>query len=121
MKDLVLILQLLEEATRELSSEQTVPCSKIILLLSTILTELRRNLIDEDEAQNPADNETQVHDDDETQVPESQGSNIPRSEESQQVITGLIESIERRWHNFEEDDIYSVSTLLDPRFKEAFQ
>ena len=87
-------------------------------MLIAILTELRRNLVDEDETQIPADNETQINDNDETQVPESQGSNIPRSEESQQVVTGLIASIERRWHNFEEDDIYSVSTLLDPRFKE---
>ena len=78
-------MQPLEEATRELSVEQTVSCSKVIPLLNAILIELRKNIVDDDE--------TQLPDDDETQVPESQGSNIPNSEESQQVVTGLIDSI----------------------------
>ncbi|XP_065895779.1 zinc finger BED domain-containing protein 4-like [Dysidea avara] len=72
---------------------------------------LRKNVVDDDE--------TQVPDDDETQVPESQGSSVPTSEESQQVVVGLIASIERRWLNYEEDKIYSICTLLDPRFKEV--
>ena len=110
MKELVQILQPLEETTRELSSEQRVSFSKAIPLLNAILTELRRNVADEDE--------TQVPDDDETQVEKSQETSIPTSEESQQVITGLIESIERRWYNYKEDDVYSVCTMLDPRFKE---
>ena len=40
MKELILILQPLEEATRELSSEQTVSCSKVIPLLIATLIEL---------------------------------------------------------------------------------
>ena len=56
LKELVLILQTLEESTRELSSRQTVSCSKVIPLLITILIELRRNLVNEDETQIPADN-----------------------------------------------------------------
>ena len=83
----------------------------MIPLLNALLFELRKNVLDDDE--------TQVADDDETQVPESQGSSVPRSEESQQVVAGLIASIERRWLNYEEDRIYSISTLLDPRFKEV--
>ena len=74
--------------------------------------ELRKNVIDDDETQVPDD-------DDETQVPESQGSSVPTSEESQQVVVGLIASIKRRWLNHEEDRIYSICTLLDPRFKEV--
>ena len=77
LNKLVQILKPLEEATRELSVEQTVSCSKVIPLLNAILIELCKNIVD----------------DDETQVPESQGSNIPNSEESQQVVTGLIDSI----------------------------
>ena len=111
MSELIQILQPLEEATRELSTEQRVSCSKVIPLLNALLFELRKNVLDDDE--------TQVADDDETQVPESQGSSVPRSEESQQVVAGLIASIERRWLNYEEDRIYSISTLLDPRFKEV--
>ena len=82
----------------------------MIPLLNALLFELRKNVVDD---------ETQVSDDDETQVPESQGSSVPSSEESQQVIAGLIESIERRWLNYEGDRIYSICALLDPRFKEV--
>ena len=39
-------------------------------------------------------------------------------EESQQVVAGLIASIEQRWLNYE-DRIYCICTLLDPRFKEV--
>ena len=111
MSELIQILQPLEEATRDLSTEQRVSCSKVIPLLNALLFELRKNVVD--------DNETQVPDDDETQVPESQGSSVPSSKESQQVFAGLIASIERRWLNYEEDRIYSICTLLDPRFKEV--
>ncbi|XP_065895777.1 zinc finger BED domain-containing protein 4-like [Dysidea avara] len=111
MSELIQILQPLEEATRELSAEQRVCCSNVIPLLNALLFELRRNVVDDDE--------TQVPDDDESQVPESQGSSVPTSEESQQVVVGLIASIERRWLNYEEDRIYSICTLLDPRFKEV--
>ncbi|XP_065895790.1 zinc finger BED domain-containing protein 4-like [Dysidea avara] len=100
-----------KEATRKLSAEQRVCCSNIIPLPNALLFELRKNVVDDDE--------TQVPDDDETQVPESQGSSVPTSEESQQVVVGLIASIERRWLNYEEDKIYSICTLLDPRFKEV--
>ena len=31
----------------------------------------------------------------------------------------MIHSIETRWIDYENDDIYSISTLLDPRFKEV--
>ena len=101
MSELIQILQPLEEATRELSTEQRVSCSnlKVIPLLNALLFELRKNVVDD---------ETQVSDDNETQVPESQGSSVPSSEESQQVIAGLIESIERRWLNYEGDRIYSI-------------
>ncbi|XP_065895786.1 zinc finger BED domain-containing protein 4-like [Dysidea avara] len=99
------------KATRKLSAEQRVCCSNIISLPNALLFELRKNVVDDDE--------TQVPDDDETQVPESQGSSVPTSEESQQVVVGLIASIERRWLNYEEDKIYSICTLLDPRFKEV--
>ena len=99
MKELVEILKPLEEATWELSTEQRVSCSKVIPLLNALLFELRKNVVDDDE-----NHETQVPDDDETQVPESQGrSSVPNSEESQQVVTGLIASIERRWLNYEDD------------------
>ena len=61
-----------------------------------------------------------VPDDDKTHMPESQGSSgPPSSEESQQVVCGLIASIERIWLNYDEDRIYSVCTLPDPRFKEV--
>ena len=111
MSKLIQILQPLEEATRELSTEQRVSCSKVIPLLNALLFELRKNVFDD---------ETQVSDDDETQVPESQGSSVSSSEESQQMIAGLIELIERRWLNYEEDRIYSICALLDPcRFKEV--
>ena len=111
MSELIQILQPLEEATRELSAEQRVCCSNVIPLLNALLFELRKNVVD--------DVETQVPDDDETHVPESQGSSVPTSEESQQVVVGLIASIERRWLNYEEDRIYSICTLLDPRYKEV--
>ena len=75
MKELVQILQPLEEATRELSIKQRVSYSKVIPLLNAILFELRKNVID--------DNETQVPDEDETQVPESQGNSVPSSEDTQ--------------------------------------
>jgi len=81
-------------------------------LSNALLFELRKNVVDDDE--------TLVPDDDETQVPESQGSSgPPSSEESQQVVPGLVASIEWRWLNYDEDRIYSVCTLLDPRFKEV--
>ena len=110
MSKLIQILQPLEEATRELSTEQRVSCSKVILLLNALLFELRKNVVDD---------ETQVSNDNETQVPESQGSSVSSSEESQQVIAGLIELIECRWLNYEGDRIYSICALLDPRFKDV--
>lgn len=111
MSELIQILQPLEEATWELSTEQKVSCSKVIPLLNVLLLELRKNIVDNDE--------TQVPDDDETQVPESQGSSVPSLEESQQVVAGLIASIEYKWLNYEEDRIYSICTLLDPTFTEV--
>ncbi|XP_065895778.1 zinc finger BED domain-containing protein 4-like [Dysidea avara] len=83
-----------------------------IMCASSAGPRLRKNVIDDDETQVPDDY-------DETQVPESQGSSVPTSEESQQVVVGLIASIKRRWLNHEEDRIYSICTLLDPRFKEV--
>ena len=104
MSKLIQILKPLEEAARELSTEQRVSCSKVIPLLNALLFELRKNVVD----------------DDETQVPESQGSSGRHSsEESQQVISDLIASIEQRCLNYDEDRIFSVCTLLDPRFKEV--
>ena len=88
----------LEEATRELSVEQTVSSSKVIPLLNAILHELQKNVMD----------------DDETQVPETQDSSAPISEDCKQVVLGLIHSIETRWIDYENDNIYSISTLLDP-------
>ena len=111
MSELIQILQPLEEATQELSTEQRVSWSKTIPLLNALLFELRKKVVDDDEIQVP--------DHDETQIPESQGISVPSSEESQQVIAGLIASIEWRWLNYEEDRIYNVCTLLDPRFKEV--
>ena len=116
MKELVQILEPLEEATRELSTEQRVSCSKVIPLLNALLFELRKNVVNDDETQVPDDDDdTQVADDDETQVPESQGNSVPSSEESQQVVTGSIASIERRWLDYEDDKIYSICSLLDPK------
>ena len=103
LEELVQILKPLEEATKELSVEQTVSSSKVIPLLNAILHELQKHVVD----------------DDETQVPESQDSSASMSEDCQQVISGLINSIETRWINYENDEIYSVSTLMDPRFKEV--
>ena len=34
------------------------------------------------------------------------------------MVTGLTASIERRWLSYEEDKIYSLCSLLDPRFKD---
>jgi len=83
VSELIQILKPLEEATRELSTEQMVSCSKVIPLFNALLFELRKNVVDDDE--------TLVPDDDETQVPESQrSSGPPSSEESQQVVSGCI-------------------------------
>ena len=49
LEELVEILQPLEEATRELSAEKTVSCSKVIPLLNAILCELRKHIYDDDE------------------------------------------------------------------------
>ena len=103
LEELVQILKPLEEATRELSVEQTVSPSKVIPLLNGILHELQKNVVDNDE----------------TQIPESQDYTASISEDSKQVLLGLIHSIETRWIDYENDDIYSISTLLDPRFKEV--
>ena len=103
LEELVQILKPLEEATRELSVEHTVSSSKVIPLLNTILHELQKNVVDNDE----------------TQIPESQDYTASISEDSKQVVLGLIHSIETRWIDYEKDDIYSISTLLDPRFKEV--
>ena len=35
------------------------------------------------------------------------------------MVVGLIASTEQRCLNYEEDRIYSICTLLDPRFKEV--
>ena len=43
---------------------------------------------------------------------------IVKGKESHQMVAGLIESIEPRWLNYEEDRVYSLCTLLDPRFRE---
>ena len=105
LEELVQILKPLEEATRELSVEHTVSSSKVIPLLIAILHELHKNVVDNDE----------------TQIPESQDycNTASISEDSKQVVLGLIHSIETRWIDCENDDIYSISTLLDPRFKEV--
>ena len=59
------MLKPLEEATRELSVEQTVSSSKVIPLLNAILHELQKNVVD----------------DDETQVLETQDSSAPISKD----------------------------------------
>ena len=100
------ILKPLEEATRELSAEQTVSSSKVIPLLNAILHELKKNVLDEDETQVPDSQETEEN-------------STSMSEDSQQVVLGLINSVETRWIDYENDEIYSVSTLVDPRFKEV--
>ena len=64
------------------------------------------------------DDETQVPDEDEAQVPESQGNSVLSSEDIQRVATGLIALIERRWLSYDEDKIYSICSLFDPRFKD---
>ena len=97
------ILKPLEEATRELSVEQIVSSSKMIPLLNAILHELQKNVVDNDE----------------TQIPDSQDYTASISGDSKQVVLGLIHSIETRWIDYENDDIYSISTLLDPQFKEV--
>ena len=67
--------------------------SKVIPLLNAILHELQKNVVDVDD-------------------PESQDTSAPIvSEECQQVIIGT------RWTDYENDDIYYISTLLDPQFK----
>jgi len=60
--ELIQILQPLEEATWEFSTEQRVSCSKVIPLLIALLLALRKNEVDDDETQVP--NEV-----DETQAP----------------------------------------------------
>ena len=91
------ILKPLEEATRELSAEQTVSSSKVIPLLNAILHELKKNALDEDETQVPDSQETEEN-------------STSMSEDSQQVVLGLINSVETRWIDYENDEIYSVST-----------
>ena len=77
--------------------------SKVIPLLNVILHELQKTVVDNDEIQ----------------IPESQDYTVSISEDPKQVVLGLIHSIETRWMNYENDDIYSVSTMVDPWFKEA--
>ena len=91
------ILKPREEATRELSVERTMSSSKVIPLLNAILHKPQKTVVDNDE----------------TEIPESQDYTVSISEDSKQVVLGLIHSIETRWINYENDDIYSVSTLLD--------
>lgn len=67
----------------------TVSASKVIPLFNAILHELQKNVVD-----------------DETQIPESQDSSASISEDCQQVVSGLIQSIETRWIDYENDDIY---------------
>ena len=55
MSELIQILQPLEEATWELSTEQRVSCSKVIPLLNALLFELCKNVLDDDETQVPDD------------------------------------------------------------------
>ena len=99
--ELVEILQPLEEATREFSTEKTVSCSKVIPLLNVLLHELHKHACD----------------DDETQTPESQDNHDPKSVESQEVLVEIIASCNRIWVDYEDNDIYAISTLLDLRFK----
>ena len=102
LEELVEILQPLEEATRELSTEKTVSCSKVIPLLNALLCELRQH----------------IYNDNETQIQKMQNNHDPKSVESQEVLAEIIGSCNRRWVDYEDDDIYAISTLLDPRFKE---
>ena len=54
---------------------------------------------------------------DETQIQESQDYTLLLyilSEDFTQVVLGLIHSIETRWTAYENNEIYSISTLLDP-------
>ena len=55
MRELIQILQPLEEDTQEISTEQRVSCSKVILLLNALLLELCKNVVGD---------ETHVPDDD---------------------------------------------------------
>ena len=102
LQEVVEILQPLEEATRELSTEKIVSCIKVIPLLNALLRELCKHSCD----------------DDETQTPESQDNDDPKSVEFQEVLAEVIASCNRRWVDYEDNDIYAISTLLDPRFKE---
>ena len=63
LEELVEILQPLQEATRELSTEKTVSCSKVIPLLNALLCELRKH----------------IYDNDETQIQETQNNHDPKS------------------------------------------
>ena len=72
----------------------------MISLLNTLLFELRKNVVNNDE--------TQVPNDDEIQIPESQESSVLSSEESQQVVAGLIALLEQRSLNYEEHKIYNT-------------
>lgn len=67
----------------------TVSASKVIPLFNAILHELQKNVVD-----------------DETQIPESQDNRASTSEDCQQVVSALIQSIETRWIDYENDDIY---------------
>ena len=96
MEELVQILKPYEDAIRELSMEQTVSSSKLIPLLNAILHELQKNVVYNDE----------------TQTPESQYHTAPISEDSKQVVLGLIHSIEIRWIDYENDDIYSIRMYI---------
>ena len=99
----MLILKPLEEATRKLSVEKSVTSSKSDTIVECNLHELRKIVLDVDE----------------TKVPEIQDNSSNTSEECWQVLSGLIHSIELRYMDYEHDEIYSISTLLDPRFKEV--
>ena len=98
LEELVDILQPFEEATRELSSEKSVSCSKVIPLLNALLCELRKY----------------IYDDDETQILETQDNHNTTSQESQNGLVEIIDSCKRRLVNYEDDDSYAISTLLDP-------
>ena len=98
LEELLEILQSFEEATRELSTEKPMSCSKVIPLLNALLRELYKH----------------IYDDDETQIPESQDHHDLKS---QVVLAEIIASCNRRWVDYGNYDIYAINTLLDPRFK----
>lgn len=83
------ILKIFKDVTEEISSEKEVTASKVILFSSSLITYCKKMLIEH--------------------------SDMP--EMCKELTGSLIASLQKRFHNIEQNKIFADATLLDPRFK----